>query len=68
MKTTRKIDDGLEWLRELRRKIAADCGHDLARQSEAYRKAAAGITYNVYQGEKPVVRTKKKRTADLVHA
>ncbi|MGH8246561.1 MAG: hypothetical protein ACREUU_09020 [Gammaproteobacteria bacterium] len=47
----KRHDDGLEWLRTSRRKIAAACGYDLARQAEVYRQAAAKHTYRVYKGE-----------------
>jgi hypothetical protein len=68
MKTTRHNDDGLEWLRALRLKIAAECGYDLTRQAAAYRAAAAGVAYKVYQGEKPVIRAKRNRASELASA
>ena len=60
MKTTRPHDDGLGWLRSLRRKVAASCGHDLAKQADVYRQAAAKHSYNVYRGEAPVVSPKRR--------
>ncbi len=60
MKTTETYDDGLGWLRGLRRKIATDCGHDLAKQAEVCRQAAAKHSYNVYRGEAPVVSPKRR--------
>ena len=60
MKTTKTYEDGLEWLRDLRRNIAADCGHDLAKQAEVCRQAAAKHSYNVYRGEAPVVSPKRR--------
>ena len=60
MKTTKQHDDGLEWLRDLRRQIAVDCGHDLAKQASVYRQAAAKHSYKVYRGETAVVGSKKK--------
>lgn len=39
MKT--KHDDGLEWLREIRRNTSAACGHDPARLVEHYRQVQA---------------------------
>ena len=60
MKTTKTYEGGLEWLRGLRRKIAADCGHDLAKQAEVYRRAAAKHSYNVYRGEAPVLSPKRR--------
>jgi len=56
----KKHDDGLEWLRKLRRRIATQCGHDLARQSDLYRQAAAKHSYKSYKGETAVVGAKKK--------
>jgi hypothetical protein len=32
------FDDGLEWLREIRRQIDERCGHDLKKLGEYYRK------------------------------
>ena len=61
MKTTRQHDDGLAWLRDLRCKIAAACGHDLAKQASVYRQAAAKHSYKVYRGETAVVGSKKKQ-------
>ena len=60
MTTTRTSGDGLEWLRGLRQKIATDCGHDLAKQAEVYRQAAAKHSYHVYRGEAPVVSPKRR--------
>jgi len=60
MKTIKKHDDGIEWLRNLRRGIAARCGHDLARQSALYHQAAARHPYSVYKGETAVVGAKKR--------
>ena len=60
MKTTKHHDDGLEWLRNLRRRIADDCGHDLGKQAAVYRQAAAKHSYKVYRGEAPVVGPKKR--------
>lgn len=40
MKTKKTTDDGMEWLRRLRLKVAAECEYDLARQRELYRTAA----------------------------
>lgn len=60
MKTTRHHDDGIEWLRRLRRNIAAECGHDLSKQSALYRQAAAKHSYKPYKGESPVVGPKRR--------
>lgn len=60
MKTSKHYDDGLESLRALRRRIAAECGHDLAKQAEVYRKAAAKHSYKVYHGESLVVVPRKR--------
>lgn len=60
MKTTRPYDDGIKWLRQLRRKIAAQCGHDLAKQSAFYRQAAAKLSYTTYKGESPAAGSKRR--------
>ena len=59
MKTTKHHEDGIEWLRSLRGKIAKECGHDLAKQSAVYRRAAAKNSYKVYRGESPVIARKR---------
>ena len=61
MMKTKEHDDGLEWLRNLRQKIAEDCGHDLAKQAAVYRQAAAKHSYKVYRGETAVVGSKKRQ-------
>jgi hypothetical protein len=38
-------DDGLEWLRKVRRNIAAKCGNDIHAINEYYRTAAAGVPH-----------------------
>jgi hypothetical protein len=60
MKTIKKHDDGIEWLRKLRRGIAAQCGHDFSRQSALYHQAAGKHAYKSYKGEVAVVRAKKR--------
>ena len=60
MKTIKKHDDGIEWLRKLRRDIATRCGHDLATQSALYRQAAAKHSYKPYKGQIAVGGGKKK--------
>lgn len=60
MKTTEPPDDGMEWLRKLRGKIAAECDHNLAQQSAVYRQAAARHSYKVYRGEAAVTAPKKR--------
>jgi hypothetical protein len=61
MKTLRKDGDGIEWLRNLRQRIATRCGHDLAKQSALYHQAAAKHSYKSYKGEAAVVGKAKKR-------
>ena len=56
----KKYDDGLEWLRELRLKIAADCGNDLHAINECYRAAAARVPHRSYPDNSPVKRGKRK--------
>jgi hypothetical protein len=59
MRTIKKHDDGIEWLRNLRQGIAARCGHDLARQSALYRQAAAQHSYKACEGEAAAVGAKR---------
>jgi hypothetical protein len=56
----KKHDDGLEWLREIRRKIAAKCGHDVHAINEYYRAAAARIPHRSHPGDSPSKRAKRK--------
>ena len=60
MKAIKMHDDGIEWLRKLRRGIAARCGNDLARQSDLYHQAAAKHSYKSYKGETALVGAKKR--------
>ncbi|MSU64392.1 MAG: hypothetical protein EXS31_18715 [Pedosphaera sp.] len=60
MKKNRPHDDGMEWLRALRLRVAKECGFDLAKQAEVYRRAAAKHPYKIYQGEHAIVRPKKR--------
>ena len=46
----KKYDDGLEWLRELRLRIAAECGNDIHAINERYRAAAACVPHRSYGG------------------
>ena len=55
MRTIKKHDDGIEWLRNLRQGIAARCGRDLARQSALYRQAAAKHPFNACEEEAAAV-------------
>lgn len=59
MKTIKHHADGIEWLRNLRLKIASECGHDLEKQSAVYRRAASKHSYNIYKGETLVVSAKR---------
>jgi hypothetical protein len=54
MKTIKEHDDGIDWLRKLRHRIAARCGKDLARQSDLYHQAAAKHSYKSYKWEAAV--------------
>ena len=60
MKKTKSPDDGIEWLRKLRGKIAAECDHNLVKQSAVYRQAAAKHSYKVYRGEASVTAPKRR--------
>jgi NifB/MoaA-like Fe-S oxidoreductase len=56
----KRKDDGLEWLREIRRKIAAKCGNDVHAINEYYRAAAARIPHRSYRGPSTSKRGKRK--------
>lgn len=56
----KKHDDGLEWLRALRLKIAADCGNDIHAINERYRAAAARVPHRSYRDNASVKRVKRK--------
>jgi len=43
-------NDELEWLREIRRKIAAKCGNDVHAINECYHASAARIPHQSYRG------------------
>jgi len=49
MKT--KYDDGLEWLREIRRKMAKEFNYDPKKAGEFYRKMAARPGVKLYKRE-----------------
>lgn len=57
-------DDGLEWLRELRQKISAECGHDIHAINEVYRAAAARVPHQSYLENVPAKRPKRKTLAN----
>jgi hypothetical protein len=50
MKT--KYDDGLEWLREIRRKMAKEFNHDPKKAGEFYRKMARRPGVKLFKREK----------------
>lgn len=52
-------DDGLEWLRRIRREIDAKCDHDLAKVMQHYREAAAKIRHRSFTGKPASLRTRK---------
>jgi hypothetical protein len=55
----KKHDDGLEWLRQIRRNMAEKCGNDIRAINECYRVAAARVPHQSYRHEsspKPVKR------------
>jgi hypothetical protein len=56
----KRHDDGLEWLRELRLKISAECGHDIHAINECYRAAAARVPHRSYRDNSSVKRAKRK--------
>jgi predicted aspartyl protease len=58
----KKHDDGLEWLRELRRNLAAQCGNDLHATGEFYRAAAARGPHRVFRDNSSVKRVKRKKS------
>lgn len=60
MNTSTQHDDGLEWLREIRRKHMSEAGGDLKRLGDRYRRA---------QAEHPEkVISPRKLTAEAVRA
>jgi hypothetical protein len=46
-----KHDDGLEWLREIRRNMAKDFGYDPRKAGEFYRKMARRPGVKLYKRE-----------------
>jgi hypothetical protein len=56
----KKHDDGLEWLREIRRKIATKCGNDVHAINECYCAAAARIPHRSHLAESSSKRAKRK--------
>jgi hypothetical protein len=60
MKMNKNFDDGLEWLRRLRRTVARQCHYDLAKQSDLYHRAAARHSYKPYKGNSAVPRSGKR--------
>lgn len=61
MKTKTKFDDGLQWLRQLRRKVAAECRFDLEKQADVYRAAASNRPYKAYQGDAPLTINRRRQ-------
>ncbi len=59
----KKHDDGLEWLRGIRRKIEAECGGDVRAVDEFYRAAAARIPHKSYRDDSASKRVKPKNFA-----
>lgn len=56
----KKYDDGLEWLRELRLRIAAECGNDIHAINERYCAAAACVPHRSYGGASITKRVRRK--------
>lgn len=52
MKT--KHDDGLEWLRSLRRQMAAECQHDPKKLGQRYRQMQRQFKDRLYRPEAPL--------------
>jgi hypothetical protein len=57
-------DDGLEWLREIRRKIAVKCGHDVHAINEFYREAAARVPHRSHPSGSSSKQAKRKVLPD----
>ena len=59
MKTTgkklHKHDDGLEWLREIRRKQAAECGHDPFEMGRRLREREKGFPGRMFTTKRVLV-------------
>ena len=55
MNTTTQHDDGLEWLREIRRKHMQEAGGDLKRLGDRYRRVQAEHPEKVISPRKLVV-------------
>jgi len=53
-------DDGLEWLRKIRRKIAAESGNDIHAINDFYRTAAARIPHRSHPGDSSAKRVRRK--------
>ena len=49
MITKTKHDDGLEWLREIRRKMAEGFGHDPKKAADYYRKMQRRYAHRIYR-------------------
>jgi hypothetical protein len=52
-------DDGLEWLRGIRRNIAAKCGNDIQAINEYYRAAAARLPHRSYRDASLIKRRRR---------
>lgn len=63
MKAKQIPDDGMEWLRKLRLKLASECNYDLVRQRENYRAVAARQPHRSFRGDRATRAVKK-----VVHA
>jgi hypothetical protein len=59
----RKHDDGLEWLRRIRRKIEVERGGDAHAVDEFYRAAAARIPHKSYRDASASKRVKPNNLA-----
>lgn len=60
---TKASDDGMNWLRDMRQRVAVECGFDLAKQAARYRQAAAKHTYRAYHGEAAIVGKRRLKLA-----
>ena len=59
MKTTSKkpagYDDGLEWLREIRRKLSAECNHDPFEMGRRLRELEKGYKGRIFKTKRVLV-------------
>ena len=58
---TTKHDDGLEWLRDIRRKMAAKFGHDPKKAAAHYQKMQRRYSDRLYHGAPSAMVVREER-------